>query len=301
MTRRMVPQTWPFRQDARTLRLGSIDWYFIDLGPKDAPVVWLLHGLGASGHSFRQMIGSLAEKFRVIVPDLPGQGFSLSANPRRFGLDPMAEDLLALSVALNVPIDAAIGHSAGAALALRLAELAPVHAVIGINSALGTFEGAAGILFPLLAKGLAVAPFAATLFARLSGNPRAVERLLAGTGSSLDASGRAMYLQLVRDPSHISGALGMMAQWQLEPLMERLTWASVPTLLLTGDGDKAVPPSVSDQTAAKMRTAEVRHLPGLGHLAHEEAPDGLTGIILPWLERRLQPAIADRAGKIIER
>jgi magnesium chelatase accessory protein len=301
MTRRDVPQGWPFRQDARTLRVGLVDWYLIDIGPKEAPAVWLLHGLGASGHSFRRMIGPLAERFRVIVPDLPGQGYSRAADGRRFGLDPMAEDLAALSVALEVPINAAIGHSAGAALALRLSELTEVKAVVGINAALGSFDGAAGVLFPLLAKGLAVAPFAATLFSRLSGNARTVDRLLAGTGSPLSAEGRAMYLHLVRDPSHISGALGMMAQWRLEPLLERLTWLSVPTLLLTGDRDNAVPPVVSDQAAAKMRTAEVRHLPGFGHLAQEEAPDGLAGMILPWLGPLLQPAIAESEPKIIGR
>jgi magnesium chelatase accessory protein len=106
---------------------------------------------------------------------------------------------------------------------------------------------------------------------------------------------------LVRKPAHIAGALGMMSQWRLEPLMERLIWAQVPTLLLAADKDGAVPPSVSDQAAARMRKAEVRHLPGLGHLAHEEAEDGLTGIILPWLRPVLQPAIAESAPKIIGR
>jgi magnesium chelatase accessory protein len=301
MTRRDVPQGWPFRQDARTLRVGLVDWYLIDIGPKDAAAIWLLHGLGASGHSFRQMIGPLAERFRVIVPDLPGQGYSRAADGRRFGLDPMAEDLAALSVALQVTLDAAIGHSAGAALALRLSELTDVKAVVGINAALGTFDGAAGLLFPLLAKGLAVAPFAASLFARLSGNMRTVEKLLTGTGSPLDAAGREMYVQLVRDPAHVAGALGMMAQWRLEPLMERLTWLSVPTLLLTGDRDNAVPPAVSDQAAAKMRKAEVRHLPNFGHLAHEEARDGLADVILPWLQPLLQPAMAESPPKIIGR
>ncbi len=301
MTRRDVPENWPFRQAARTQRVGGIDWYLIDTGPRDAPAIWLLHGLGASGHSFHRMIAALAQDYRVIVPDLPGQGFSIATNPRRFGLDAMAQDVLALSLALKVPVNVAIGHSAGAAISLRLAEEVPVQAVVGINAALGVFEGAAGVLFPLLAKGLAAAPFAASLFARLSGNARSVDRLLAGTGSVLTPAQRDLYLTLVRKPAHVAGALGMMAQWRLDPLVERLTWASVPTLLLAAEKDNAVPPAVSDQAAARMRKADVLRLPGLGHLAHEEAEDGLTGIILPWLARQLQPAIADDAPKIIGR
>jgi magnesium chelatase accessory protein len=107
-----------------------------------------------------------------------------------------------------------------------------------------------------------------------------------------------MYVRLVRDPAHVTGALGMMAQWKLEPLMERLPWLAVPTLLLTGDRDNAVPTVVSDQAAGKMRNVSVRHLPGYGHLAHEEAADGLASEILPWLAPRLQEAMADSAPKI---
>jgi magnesium chelatase accessory protein len=301
MTLRDVPQDWPFRQNARSARVGRIDWYLIDIGPKDAPVVWMLHGLGASGHSFRQTIDPLAQRFRVIAPDLPGHGFSHAADSRRFGLDQMAEDLIALALALQIPIDAVVGHSAGAALALRLSELTAMKAVVGLNAALGSFDGAAGVLFPLLAKGLAVAPFAATFFARVSGNSRTVERLLSGTGSRLSIGGQAMYLRLIREPRHIAGALGMMAQWKLEPLLERLPALSVPTLLLTGDRDNAVPPTVSDRAAATMRRVEVRHLKGLGHLAHEEAEDGLAGTILPWLEHKLQPTMDESAPNIIGR
>lgn len=298
MTPRTLPVDWPYRDKARSLRRGAVEWWVIDTGPKDAPALWLLHGLGASGHSFRRLIGPLAQDYRVIVPDLPGQGASRAAPGHRFGLDAMAEDLVALSDALEAPIDAAIGHSAGAALALRLSELRPLRAVVGINAALGTFDGAAGLFFPLLAKGLAAAPFTASLFARLWGNARTVERLLTGTGSPLTPEGREMYVRLVRDPAHVAGALGMMAQWRLEPLMERLPWLSVPTLLLTGDRDNAVPPVVSDDAAARMRHATVRHLPGYGHLAQEEAADGLAGEILPWLAPRLQDAMAESAPKI---
>ncbi len=65
-----------------------------------------------------------------------------------------------------------------------------------------------------------------------------------------------------------------------------------------GDRDNAVPPVVSDQAAAKMRSVTVRHLPGYGHLAQEEAADGLAAEILPWLAPRLQEAMVDSAPKI---
>ena len=47
--------------------------------------------------------------------------------------------------------------------AQRLAELTPIKAVIGINSALGAFEGLEGWLFPVMAKALALTPFGKTI------------------------------------------------------------------------------------------------------------------------------------------
>ena len=45
-------------------------------GPKDAPVLLLLHGFPSSSHMFRDLIPALADAYRVIAPDMPGFGFS---------------------------------------------------------------------------------------------------------------------------------------------------------------------------------------------------------------------------------
>ena len=45
-------------------------------GPKDAPVVVLLHGFPASSFQYRELIPRLADRYRVIAPDLPGFGFT---------------------------------------------------------------------------------------------------------------------------------------------------------------------------------------------------------------------------------
>ncbi len=287
MDPRHLPQDWPFRANARRTRAGTHDWWVIDTGPRDAPVVLLLHGVGASGHSFRHLIAPLSDRYRVVVPDLPGQGCSRAGSLRRLGLDPMAEDILTLCKTLDVKPAAVIGHSAGAALALRLCEIAPLRTVVGVNAALGAFDGAAGLLFPVLAQGLAAAPFAGRVFSRLFGSSRAVDKLLASTGSTLTPAGRAMYLRLVQNPAHIEGALGMMAQWNLDGLLRRLPQITQPVLLIAAEGDRTVPCDVSRKAAVRLPAAELRLLPGLGHLPHEELPDGLASVILPWLADRI--------------
>jgi pimeloyl-ACP methyl ester carboxylesterase len=47
-----------------------------EAGPKNAPVILLLHGFPSSSHMFRDLIPKLANRFRVIAPDLPGFGQS---------------------------------------------------------------------------------------------------------------------------------------------------------------------------------------------------------------------------------
>lgn len=279
-----MPPDWPYRSHIRRVNSPPHDWCVLDIGT--GPVILLLHGAGGSGHSFRALIPYLAHRFRVIVPDLPGQGFTRTGARGRFGLDAMAQDLTRLCAAQGWQPAVVLGHSAGAAIALAMAETLPQkpQAVVGINAALGSFEGAAGVLFPLMARVLALLPLIPTVVSKLWGTPSRVDTLLASTGSRIDAAGRAQYLTLVRDPRHIEGTLGMMAQWQLDGLLARLPAQTVPVLLIASAGDRAVPPRVSERAGAGMKAAKVVVMPKLGHLAHEEAAEDVARMMLDWLD-----------------
>jgi pimeloyl-ACP methyl ester carboxylesterase len=58
----------------RSQAVGEVDVFYREAGPADAPVVLLLHGFPTSGHMFRDLIPLLADRYRVIAPDLPGYG-----------------------------------------------------------------------------------------------------------------------------------------------------------------------------------------------------------------------------------
>lgn len=280
MTPAALPADWPFKAQSSLVSTGRQRFWVTDTGPKDAPALLLLHGTGASSHSFRRTIPGLSLTYRVITPDVPGHGLSAKGFAGRLGLDAMAQDLWTLLDTLHIQPKAIIGHSAGAAIGLRMAELRPVPHVIGLNAALGEFDGAAAFLFPIIAKGLATLPFASSAITTFFGRPGTVERILTGTGSPLDPEGRAQYLTLVRDPDHITGALGMMADWKLQGLLTRLPETKTRVTLIASEGDRAVPPQVSIDAAKRIPGAKLHLLPKLGHLAHEETEDGLSALIL---------------------
>lgn len=66
----------------RTQTADGIEVFYREAGPKTAPTILLLHGFPSSSHMFRNLIPALADRYRVIAPDLPGFGFT-SVPPER--------------------------------------------------------------------------------------------------------------------------------------------------------------------------------------------------------------------------
>ncbi len=265
---------WPNRDHSRFVAAGGVRWHVQVAGT--GPVVLLLHGTGAATHSWRDVLPRLADRFTVVAPDLPGHGFtSLIASPT---LPAMAAAVAALTAELGVAPALIVGHSAGAALALKLGLARPVP-VVAFNGALLPFPGMAAAVFPTLAKLLFVNPVVPALFAWQARSPQAVARLLGSTGSTLDARGIELYARLFRRSDHVAGALAMMANWDLATLAADYPRLAAPLRLAYGDRDTTVPPQVSRDVAARVATAELLAMPGLGHLAHEEDPTQAARIV----------------------
>jgi magnesium chelatase accessory protein len=300
-------QTWPNREFSRFISAGGLRWHVQVIGPQSrsspdsgddqvsrtgasktqdtqtAPALLLLHGTGASTHSFRALARLMAARFTVVVPDLPGHGFTATpASGAGFSLPGVASGLAALLQALEVRPALVAGHSAGAAVAARMSldgTIAPT-ALVSLAGALLPFPGMANDFFGPAARLLASSHLMARAFSFFAGSRPSVERLLRSTGSRIDAEGTRLYARLAASPDHVAGALGLMAHWDLRPLVRDLPRLAPRLILVSGGNDGMVPPSEAFRVRALVPQAELITLPGLGHLAHEERPDEIAALLL---------------------
>ena len=272
---------WPHAAHSRFVEAGGLRWHVQTLG--EGPPLLLIHGTGAATHSWRSLGPLLAERFTVIAPDLPGHGFTQGRLSGGQTLPGMARAVGALLDTLAVAPCEIIGHSAGAAIAVRMTldGLAVPARIVGLNPALMPFPGLAGRLFPGLAKLLFNNAFTPQLFARRAKVPGEVGRFMyRNTGSRLDAEGVALYTRLLATPAHCAGALSMMADWDLDALRRDLPGLTTPLLLIHGEGDTAIPLRSVRDAAALLPNARLVSLPRLGHLAHEENAAAVAAVML---------------------
>ena len=285
---------WPHRQHSRFVQAAGLRWHVqqFESALSGAPTVLLLHGTGASTHSWRGLIPLLAPHFKLLSLDLPGHAFTDmplgGSNSLQMSLPGMAKAIGELLDTLGAKPALVVGHSAGVAIAVRMAldGNASPERILSINGALQPLGGLAGQVFLPVAKLMSALPFVPSLFSWQAAQPSVLQKLMDSTGSKLDAEGMALYGQLVSNPGHAAGALGMMANWDLPQLAIDLPRLKTPLSLMVGSNDQTVPPRQAARLVALWPAAsaapqpQLTTLPGLGHLAHEERPDLVVSHIL---------------------
>lgn len=120
-----------------TKRVGDVEVFYREAGPRDAPVLLLLHGFPTASHMFRDLIPLLADRYRVIAPDLPGFGNTV-APPRAqfaYSFDRLAEVVEGFVDAMGLSRYALYIFDYGAPTGLRLAMRHPerVSAIVTQN------------------------------------------------------------------------------------------------------------------------------------------------------------------------
>jgi pimeloyl-ACP methyl ester carboxylesterase len=257
------------RPPSTFLEVAGIRLHLRDTGPRDAPVLVMLHGFGSSLDTWDDWADRLSADHRVIRFDLPGFGLT--------GADPTGEYtdartiavMLALLDRLSVQRATLIGNSMGGRIAWAFTVAHPdrVSKLVLVSP-----DGFAspGIEYdkrqqvPLMVRALPytlpLSMLRANLAAAYADPAKMTEASLLRTRDMMLAPGvrRAVIARMEQtvlpDP---------------RPLLARIV---APTLLLWGDKDALIPISNAQDYLAAMPTARLVTLPGIGHLPQEEAP-----------------------------
>jgi magnesium chelatase accessory protein len=270
---------WPNRSASRFVDVDGLTVHVQVAG--EGPVALLLHGTGAATHSWRGLLPLLAKDHTVVAPDLPGHGFTGDPGMNGLSITGMAATIRGLLDRLGLEPSLGVGHSAGAAILIRMSldRQLSLRRIVSLNGALLPFGGVIGQFFAPMARMMAMWPLAADLFAWRTRDERVIEDLLRQTGSKLDAEGIRLYRLLAGNAEHVHAALGMMANWDLPRLERDMPKLTTPLTLVAALRDGMVRHTVAEGVKAILPSASLIRLPGLGHLAHEEAASKVAEVI----------------------
>jgi len=242
------------------------------------PALILIHGIGASRHSWEGLIRHLKPHFRCVNYDLRGHGRSPSPQPP-YTLDELVEDVEALRRELHIEKAHFAGHSLGGMIGPAYARRYPDRVLsLGLYStaAFRTEDDTArvrGIVAAMRTKG--IPPVLATLkdrwftpeFAAYS--PEVIER--------------RMQQVIETDKDVFLSVFDIYAETEMAPWLAEIRH---PSLVLTGENDGGCNPRLNAQIADAMPNAELVILPALRHAILLEAPHAVAPPVLDFLRRQ---------------
>jgi pimeloyl-ACP methyl ester carboxylesterase len=279
---------------AGTAEAAGVATSYLEAGPPEAPPVVLLHGLGATNASFLPTFWSLAQKHRVIAPDLPGHGDS-SKPIRPYHAGFFARWLAALLDALAIEKADLIGNSLGGRIALEAGYRHPdrLGRIVLLAPALAFLRHRQYVtLVRFLRPELAAVPLVVT-HGRVVAGLRALFARPSRLRPEWYAAAADEFLRIFRQPRGRIAFFSALRQIYMdEPQGPRGVWArlpalGVPALFVWGDHDWLVP--------ARFAAHVQRHLPGArsivlrdcGHVPQYELPKRTNALIDEFLEARL--------------
>jgi pimeloyl-ACP methyl ester carboxylesterase len=263
-------------------------------GPKDAQPLILTHGWGVDSTEWHYIKRHLADRFRLIVWDLPGLGKSPAPSDGRYSMDRFAADLRALiDLAAGRPA-VLVGHSIGGMIILSLCRLFPqqlgstVAGVVLANSShlkptktttvSRVIEALQKPLFtPLMHVIIWLSPLFWVLqwLGYLNGSAHVVSAITGfGGGQTRGQIDRGAYLSTCASPAVV--ARGELAMFGYGPERETLSRLSVPALVVTGHLDRITIPEASEDMAETAPQGHLLRLAPAGHMGVWEQHETFT-------------------------
>ncbi len=277
----------------RTADVGDVRVFYREAGAPDAPVLLLLHGFPTSSHMFRDLMHRLSDRYRVVAPDLPGFGHTVTPPGFVFTFDALATVMDGFVRAIGLDRFALFVFDYGAPVGFRLALAAPerITALISQNGNAyeeGLSEGWNPIrnywADPSAANREALRGFLTPETTRWQYAHGADESRLSPDGHTLDS---ALLARPGQDDIQLDLFRDYASNLALYPAFQRwLRESRPPVLAVWGRNDPFFLPPGAEAYRRDVPDAEVRFL-DTGHFAVETHAAEIADAIRDFLARRL--------------
>lgn len=246
-----------------------------DEGPRDAPVLMLLHGSNASLHTWEPWVKRLSGKYRVISYDQPAHGLTGPNPSGDYSTEAYAKVVEAVATKLGLGKFVLAGNSMGGGIAVRYALDHPerLDALILVDA--GGMPSPGGKRDLPLALRLAQTPVVGDIAAKVT--PRwMVAQSLDGAVSVKSVMSPAAvdrYWELLRYPGNRAATIERFTQGYSSFTPAQLATIRIPVLVLWGREDRFIPVAAANWYSHNLPDARVVIYDDVGHIPMEEVPD----------------------------
>ncbi|WP_367114749.1 alpha/beta fold hydrolase [Sphingomonas sp.] len=263
---------------------GGLNIHLRDTGPRNAPVLMLIHGSNASLHTWEPWAKRLEQQYRIIRFDLPGHGLT-GPHPRRdYTMRSYADVVEQLRLKLHLARFVIAGNSMGGSVAWHYALWHPerVRALILVDSG-----GQPEPMRTSVPLGFRIARTPVLRYFATQITPRAlIESTLDDSFTNRELVTPAMvdrYWELLRYPGNRQATVDRFSTRRDPASPARLQALKMPVLILWGADDKLIPVSSANWFAQQIPDHQVIIYPATGHVPMEERADESARDVLDFL------------------
>lgn len=258
--------------------------HYREQGQRDGDAVILIHGTGASLHTWEPLIANLKNHFRLVSLDLPGHGLSGKRSDRDYSMPVLVEAVKLVMDELDINSATLVGNSLGGAVAweasLTLDNRVKSLILIAPSGAPRKVKSQSNIGFKLL--GSFIGPFIVETF-----TPRfIIKSSLEQTVFDSDLISSEMvdrYWELLRLAGNRQAMLDLSRSPKREQAWRVLKNISKHTLIIWGDSDPLLPVEMAETFSNEIPKNKLVVLKNVGHLPMEEAINDVYDAILDFL------------------
>lgn len=264
-----------------------------DEGPRDAPVIILLHGSNADLHTWQPWVDALKEEYRVVRFDQRGHGLTGPAPDGDYALEAFMADIDAVADALKLGRFTLAGNSMGGAIAMGYAIAHPERleglVLIDAGGAPIEREGSGNIAFRLAGM-----PMVGDLMSQLLPRSLVAKSLAQSVSNKAIVTPQAVdrYWELARYPGNRSATRKRFSTPRRSFDVQTIARVQVPTLVMWGEEDALIPFDAAGWYMDHLPNATLANYPGIGHIPMEEAPERSVTDLEIWLAE----VLASQAG-----